>query len=428
MTQTMQPGRPVLPAQIGAPASLCVPDWVDRSWQRCLASGRHWSESVEFDPVRPDDLDQALLASSDLIAASQPTMLHLARAVSALRHLVIVTDCRGLVISVGGDTRLNGPVLRAAARIGVDLSEPCVGTTSIGAVLHEQSPLSVRGDEHYFSALRTFNCAAAPLFGVDGRLIGVLDVSSDVVPDGPRLIRMISAASRDIQARLFERLCADAFVIRINWHPGELGSPDDAMIGLGPDGEIVAANDAARELWPRLANAIGQAHMSDMFVNSHGQVRSALEQGARIGEPVRLALAHGMFVWAMMASQPTPFASGRPVALRPRETARRPSLPKRAAVADRFGEYVAHRLQPEAGQTSGEPRLSTIADDLIFRTVEAHGGNVAHAARTLGIGRSTIYRRLRYRLRDGDSGDSGGADRGGPGDCRDPAVGPDPIG
>jgi transcriptional regulator of acetoin/glycerol metabolism len=50
---------------------------------------------------------------------------------------------------------------------------------------------------------------------------------------------------------------------------------------------------------------------------------------------------------------------------------------------------------PELVSPLPECSLHTIEDDLIRRSVEAHGGNISEAARQLSIDRSTIYRRLR---------------------------------
>jgi len=53
------------------------------------------------------------------------------------------------------------------------------------------------------------------------------------------------------------------------------------------------------------------------------------------------------------------------------------------------------RGEPELISPLPECSLHTIEDDLIRRSVEAHGGNISEAARQLSIDRSTIYRRLR---------------------------------
>jgi len=50
---------------------------------------------------------------------------------------------------------------------------------------------------------------------------------------------------------------------------------------------------------------------------------------------------------------------------------------------------------PETTERLPDCSLHTIEDDLIRRSIDAHGGNISEAARQLGIDRSTIYRRLR---------------------------------
>lgn len=53
------------------------------------------------------------------------------------------------------------------------------------------------------------------------------------------------------------------------------------------------------------------------------------------------------------------------------------------------------RSGPELIGRLAQCSLHMIEDDLIRRSVDAHGGNISEAARQLGIDRSTIYRRLR---------------------------------
>jgi transcriptional regulator of acetoin/glycerol metabolism len=50
---------------------------------------------------------------------------------------------------------------------------------------------------------------------------------------------------------------------------------------------------------------------------------------------------------------------------------------------------------PESTERPPDCSLHTLEDDLIRRSIDAHGGNISEAARHLGIDRSTIYRRLR---------------------------------
>ncbi|MBA1149250.1 sigma 54-interacting transcriptional regulator, partial [Ectothiorhodospiraceae bacterium WFHF3C12] len=73
----------------------------------------------------------------------------------------------------------------------------------------------------------------------------------------------------------------------------------------------------------------------------------------------------------------------------------------RTALALREGDgpLQAHHLpddfRAELSAASSAGGLQAAKDNMIREAVEAHGGNVAAAARALGINRSTIYRRLR---------------------------------
>ena len=77
------------------------------------------------------------------------------------------------------------------------------------------------------------------------------------------------------------------------------------------------------------------------------------------------------------------------------------NLCRRLLLTARGGAVTAGDLPPELGTatgaeapTDGTPRsLRSISDAAIREAVAAAGGNVAEAARRLGINRTTIYRR-----------------------------------
>ena len=111
-------------------------------------------------------------------------MGRLASALSGAKLIVLLGDESGTVIDTVGDFVGASKRLKAAMQKGVDLSEDAIGTNAVGTALIEKAPIATFAHEHYFDVNATLTCIAAPLFGPDGKLVGVLDGSGD--HDGAR--------------------------------------------------------------------------------------------------------------------------------------------------------------------------------------------------------------------------------------------------
>ncbi|MBP7567682.1 MAG: GAF domain-containing protein, partial [Burkholderiaceae bacterium] len=185
----------------GAPASApgWMEPWIERSWRRCLADGRHPSNPLAFDGVSTQAMRRVTEANRPLVLAARPTLEKLARAIAGTRYFAILTDAQGVVV----DT--HGPIDRAdrraavIARVGADLSERAVGTTAIGAALTELQPVWLHRGEHFFDDTSVYSCAGAPLLGPDGECVGMLDLTGVEVAERPELKHLVAQSARTIE-------------------------------------------------------------------------------------------------------------------------------------------------------------------------------------------------------------------------------------
>ncbi len=339
--------------------ALRIEPFITRSWQRCLSAGRLPRQRVAFDPVTASAARQAEQHCHDLVVAAGPVLDRLARAIAQTRYFAILTDARGVVVDVRG---VPANAERAAvdiARVGVDLSERAVGTTAIGAALTELQPVWLHRGEHFFDDTSHYSCAGAPLFGPDGRCVGMLDLTGVDVVERPELKHLAALSARSIEnALVLQR--PHALLVRLNW-PGYGGNAEaDGLLALDEDGHVTASNAAAREmLQPTLSGAVPAAslHASELFALPW----TMLWDTARRGDGAALEV---------------PLWSGLRLQARP-QTARDGAI-----------EVDASPL------AKPPPRLRDVETALIRKAVDEARGNVAEAARVLGISRATVYRKL----------------------------------
>jgi hypothetical protein len=256
-----------------------------------------------------------------------------------------------VVVDTHGPIDMADPRANAIARIGVDLSERAVGTTAIGAALSELQPVWLHRGEHFFHATSCYSCAGAPLFGPDGQCVGMLDLTGIDASERPELKHLVAQSARSIENALALSR-PHKLVLRLNWPGRLLGDDDDGIVCLDRDGWVTGSNGAARQMLAGLTQAGGGAvHCSELFA----QPWEPLYDIARAGEvtPVEVPLWSGLRLSCL------------------------------AQVAG-------------SARTGAGPRLPLrdVEIALIRKAVSDARGNVMEAARSLGISRATVYRKL----------------------------------
>lgn len=338
-----------------SPGSWTDHGWIERSWQRCLDAGQRPEHSLTFEVVPSQARRRTEEANHMLLQAAKPLLDRLGRAIANSHYFAILTDAQGVVIDVNGAIDRGDARARALTRIGVDLSETAVGTTAIGAALAELRPVWLHRGEHFFHDTSAFSCAGAPLFGPDGRCVGMLDLTGIEVPERPELKHLVAQWARSIENSLVLAQ-PHALLLRLNWPGCNLGDDVDGLVGLDREGNVVAVNTTARQMIAQLA--FGPllpllTHCGELFAMPW----ELLYDASRRGRPMEVPLWSGLTLEV--------------VALTP----------------------GAQSAAPSAGHDRPLP-LRAVETALIRTAVDEAHGNVKEAARLLGISRATVYRKL----------------------------------
>lgn len=347
------------------PDALGVDNWIERSWLRCLANGQRPERPPSFDAITQAVLRRTLDANRQLVQAARPVLENLGRAIAATRYFAILTNQHGVVVDVHGAIDRSDPRADLITRIGTDLSEQHIATTAIGAALAELKPVWLHRGEHFYEANAVYSCAGAPLFGPDGACVGMLDLTGIEAAERPELKHLVAQSARSIENALTLR-CVDHpgdLLLRLNWPGSVLGDETDGLVCLDADGYLRGANQAARHMLPQLsAPATVGLHCSEIFAMAFELLFDAARhpRSAYAGA-IELPLWSGLrlHAWPVMTGGGRLHAPLR--------------LPANAAV-------------PQS--------LKDIETALIHKAVEDARGNVIKAAKTLGVSRATVYRRL----------------------------------
>ncbi len=346
------------------PGGLVEP-WIARSWQRCLAQGQRPGDHVAFEAVSTQTMRQASEANRTLVQAARPVLKQLGRTLADTRYFAILTNHDGVVVDVDGPIDRSDRRAAVITRVGVDLSEHSVGTTAIGAALHELQPIWLHRGEHFYNDTSVYSCAGAPLFGPDGRCVGMLDLTGVETAERPELSHLAQHSARAIEnALVLQR--PHKLLLRLSWSGRPLGDDTDGLITLDADGQVTAVNRVARQLLPQLGLAGGDLHSRDLFALPFEMLFDAARQG---NGPLEAPLWSGL------------------------------RLHVRASLAGRDAPPLSAPRWNTSATSSAALPLREVETSLIRKAVEEARGNVAQAARTLGISRATVYRKLGKRPR-----------------------------
>ena len=214
-----------------------------RSWERCRRFGL--TEIYALPGV--ESLDRVALKTEQmrngcLLKQVRPIMEHVYEQIRESGSMVILADANGLLLETVGDPDFVDRADRVALAPGASWDENQRGTNAIGTALSEERPVEVLGGEHFLEHNGFLTCCASPIFGPDGALIGVLDISGDYRATQRHTLGLARLSSALAEKRLFESAHANDILACFHGRPDYLGSPKEGMAAVTPDGQVLAIN------------------------------------------------------------------------------------------------------------------------------------------------------------------------------------------
>ncbi len=220
-----------------------------RSWERCRRFGLG---DTGLTPVL-SPMDRVALKTEQernrcLLIQGRPIMEHVFEQIRDSGSMVILADANGLLLETVGDADFVSRADRVALSAGASWDENVVGTNAVGTALLEETPVSVLGSEHFLEHNGFLTCCASPIFGPDGRLIGVLDISGDYRSHQRHTLGLVRLSSAIVEKRLFEAVHARDILVCFHPRADYLGSPKEGLAAVTPDGQVLAINRNGTEI------------------------------------------------------------------------------------------------------------------------------------------------------------------------------------
>ncbi len=291
------------------------------SWMRSVTE-----HGLDPDRVRdPDVLTHAELQErrapiEEMSVLSSPEIDRLYQCLSDHAQVVMLSDAQGVVMHFRSSATVVDTCSTLRVLPGSIWNEEHQGTTGLGLCLREQKPLSIVMDEHFATKLSGLSCTVAPIFGAQGRLAGVLNVtamrSTDHALQG--VVReMVTSSARRIENVYFDRRHhTQTRILRLSRHNDFCDAAAEARLALDDNGRIIDATPPASRLLNNTFDAkpsvlIGRKLSSIVDIgnlerflqeeapsidSSHGRIHirvcEPVRRGASRGQPSGMGLSH----------------------------------------------------------------------------------------------------------------------------------------
>ena len=221
---------------------------VSASWRR--SATEHGVDPLNSEAPRillPNELKDFREPLDELIFSAQEEIDRLYRVVREAGYTVLLCDTAGVSVEHRGDNADASRFRYWGTWLGGVWSEAIEGTNGIGTCIAEERPVTVHRSQHFRSRHIDLSCSAAPVFGVDGKLMAVLDVSAIDPQLSERAHALTGAltatAARAIASRLFRERFRRDWIVAVS--PLEDGEPG-MLLAVDGNQRIVGANRAAR--------------------------------------------------------------------------------------------------------------------------------------------------------------------------------------
>lgn len=229
-------------------------------------------------------------------------------------YVVLLTDTHGVAVDFINNPLFDQDWRRAGLWLGSCWTEEKEGTCAVALANLEQRAITVHHEEHFRAPNKKLTCSAVPIFGIDGRMMAVLDASAIESPDDRRsqhlVLQMVRSAARMAEDANFLHEFEHHHVLKLARRRDFLEVSADGMVALDEAGRIAAISQSLREqgaLLPMLGHCI-----EEVFDLRFEQVLDAAQQG---GYPLTMRhLATGTQCFALV-----------------RQPRRRPTTPSAAA-------------------------------------------------------------------------------------------------
>lgn len=229
--------------------ALKAHDWLMSSWNRSSAAGLNEKKKPQDTQIPRSSLQERKFQAKALISAVELCALPLFNQMMARTDSrLILSDVDGVLVGSWGQERFRDKLTAIALNTGACWLERLKGTNAIGTALIEKKPVSVVGDQHFIRSHRFISCTASPIYGPQGDIIGVLDITSEQQKHDEATKLVVYNMAQLVENHLLSQVPNASLRVSMAIKESVLQSSWEGVLVADGDGNIVAHNRVATQL------------------------------------------------------------------------------------------------------------------------------------------------------------------------------------
>jgi transcriptional regulator of acetoin/glycerol metabolism len=272
--------RAVLERRLMAPVDLLSPE-IASSWARCLEHGLEPGQPPQINQLDDAELRRAREAAGVLRPLVLAEMETLYDQISGSNFMIAFALTNGIILDTIADRTFNPMARTTNIQPGGLWSELGCGTNALGSAAATQRAITVHGGEHFFSRYGKLTCTAAPVFGPDGTVAGVLDASSDCSSRQQHTRALVSMAATQIENGLFREHHRGAILVAFHNRAEYLHTLSAGLMALDAEGKVLNMNLRARVFLQGLPTQPGR-RFRDIFRTGFGEFIDSGKRDQRV--------------------------------------------------------------------------------------------------------------------------------------------------
>ena len=221
---------------------------VSSSWRR--SARKYGLDPIDSKAPRiltPAELNYFREPLDKLIFSAREEIDELYKVVREAGYVVLFCDSSGVAVAHRGEDVWASQFEYWGTWLGGVWSEELEGTNGIGTCIVEERPITVHRSQHFRSRHINLSCSGAPVFGVDGRLIAVLDVSA-IDPELSERAHALTGAltvrsARAIEERFFREQFRREWIVAV---APPVGGGPGMLLAIDGNQRIIGADRVAR--------------------------------------------------------------------------------------------------------------------------------------------------------------------------------------
>lgn len=177
-------------------------DYIEESQKRSVLMGVSSKNLFSTKIISGIELQDILYKNNELIQAATPFMNHLYNFVKKSEFFATLCDGEGCILNILGNEKILSEALKLKMIKGAYMDELHIGTNAMSLAISEKAPIQISGEEHFIEAYHRWTCSAAPIKDINGKVIGVINLTGYTGNAHPHTLGMVVAATDAIETML----------------------------------------------------------------------------------------------------------------------------------------------------------------------------------------------------------------------------------